>query len=214
MTRAQWIELIKRALDGGSAPVELRGRYHENEIALYIQSAINSLLNTYTTLSAQNSANQGHDLWKFDGMTKTYPLDIKFDSTRKKYYSELPVSIMPILNNSGIRMIFPIEAEECAFIPRAQTDDFLMDGLDVNLITGLIYFKVENTKVYYSGDINCNWKQVLAKLIINFTEFDDNDEVPMPEGKDFNLLEMVYKFMLAKKPMDNENDNVPIQNIQ
>jgi hypothetical protein len=211
MTKAQWIELVKRNLSGGDSPVELRGRNHEREIELYLAIAFDTILNRKNSQFQEMSAETGKDSWKWDALTKPYMLDIKTDTVRGRSYSDLPVSILSIVNNAGIRMVFPVKEESSAFLPRWQTDTFLMDGLDVNLVTGLIYYTVEGQKIYYSGDINCNWTSVMAKLVLKFNEFEDEDEVSVPEGKDAEILQLAIGLMQSKQAMDIVDDGTAMQ---
>ena len=133
------------------------------------------------------------------------------DAERKKRYSELPAQILSVIDNNGIRMIFPKHEEETVFFPRKATDDFLMSGLDVNQLGGMIYYKLEGRKVYYSGDINCDWKEVAMKLVLKFNEFNDDDEVEVPDGTDIQIMQIVLQMMLAKQPMDIVNDGTAQQ---
>jgi hypothetical protein len=211
MTKAQWIELIKRNIDGGDAPAELRGRNHEREIELYLTIAFDTILNLKQTQTQEMFADMGKDSWRYDALTKPYTLDILLDSTRNRYYSVLPVNILSITNNNGIRMITPTQDEGVAFFPRWQTDTFLMDGLDVNQMAGLIYYTLEGKKIYYSGDIDCHWKQVLAKLVLRFSEFEPTDDINVPEGKEFDIVKMTLGLLQAKLPMDIVDDSTAIQ---
>lgn len=211
MKKAQWIELIKRNIDGGDAPAELRGRNHEREIELYIAAAFDTVLNRKQSQRQEQMADTGKDSWKWDALTKPYILPIKTDTVRDRKYSELPVSILSITNNAGIRMVFPVKEEASAFFPRWQTDTFLMDGLDVNLITGLIYYTLEGNKIYYSGDMNCKWTDVMAKLVLRFNEFDSDDEIGVPEGKEGEIIQIALGLMNSKLPMDIVDDGTAMQ---
>lgn len=211
MKKAQFIELVKRSLDGGDSPAELRSRFHEREIELYIAMAFDSILNRKESQVKELQAEMGRDSWKWDALIKPYHLDIVKDTVRDRYYSELPVSVMSIVNNNGIRMVTPSKEESSAFFPRWQTDTFLMDGLDVNLMTGFIYYTLEGRRLYYSGDIDCHWETVLAKLVLRFNEFEDDDEISVPDGKEIEIFSTVLQLMQAKQPMDIINDSTAIQ---
>jgi hypothetical protein len=136
------------------------------------------------------------------------------DTVRDRRYSELPAHILSVVNNGGIRMICPVKEEQTQFFPRALTDTFLMDGLDVGQLTGMIYFNLERKNVYYSGDMDCTWENVLMKLAIKFEEFEDDDDIDIPDGKDLEIFQTVVQLMNAKRPLDNVNDNNPQQVIQ
>lgn len=183
MTKAQWRELILRNLGGGDSPSELRSRYHEREIELYLGIAFDTIMNRKLTQKQELESEMGMNAWRYDALTKTFVLDILNDTVRNRRYSVLPASVLSITNNDGIRMITPTQEESTAFLPRRIVDTFLMDGLDVGTITGLIFFSLEGNKIYYSGSMDCNWRQVLAKLALRFNEFEDNDEINLRKGR-------------------------------
>ena len=93
MTKQQLIELIRRNIVGGDSQPSLRGRFHDKEIELYIDMAIESLLNGYTSERQEMYGQLGLDAWKYDKFTKSYKLDIEFDEDTEKYFSTLPVKI-------------------------------------------------------------------------------------------------------------------------
>jgi len=117
MTKAQWIELVKRNVDGGDAPAELRGRNHEREIELYLAIAFDTILNRKQTQTQEMLAEMGKDSWRYDALTKPFFLDILKDTNRDRFYSVLPVSILSITNNNGIRMVSPAKEESSASFP-------------------------------------------------------------------------------------------------
>lgn len=211
MKKNQLIELVKRNLGGGDSPSELRGRYHEREIELYLTLAFNSFLNRNATQKAELASELGRDAWKFDALTKVYTLDILKDATRNRYYSELPIHVLSISNNDGIRMVFPTQEEKSAFIPRRQLDTFLMDGLDVNQLSGMIYYSLEGNKLWYSGDIDSCWTSVMAKLVLEFNEFDDEDDINIPDGNDMQIVQMAIQMLQQKAPADIIDDSVAQQ---
>ncbi len=211
MTKGQFIELIKRNLQGGDAPAELLSRYDPREIELYINMAFDSLINQNPSEKYNYRQELGLDNWKYDNLTKVFFVPILEDTERKKRYSELPAHILNVIDNNGIRMIFPKHEEETIFFPRKATDDFLMSGLDVGQLSGMIYYKLEGKRVYYSGDINCDWKDVAMKLALKFSEFNDEDEVEVPDGTDIQIMQIVLQMMMAKQPMDIVNDGTPQQ---
>lgn len=211
MKKNQLIELVKRNLTGGDSPSELRGRYHEREIELALQVAFGSLLNRNATEKKELADELSQDTWKYDQLTKPYVLDIQKDATRNRYYSDLPVHILSITNNAGIRMITPTQEESTAFLPRKQQDSFLMNGLDVGQLSGLIYFSLEGQRIWYSGEIDSCWTSVLAKLVLEFSEFDDEDDISIPDGKDYELIQMAVQWMNQKNPMDIVDDSTSMQ---
>jgi len=213
LSKAQWRDLVKDNLSGGSQSAELKDRWHNAIIEKYLDISFDTVLNRNKTGKENMFDEMGTDLWKYSALTKTFTLDILYDSTRKRHYSELPVNIVSITNNNGIMMVFPVEEEQSAFIPRGTNDLFLMGNLDVSTM-GLRYFTLEGKRLYYSGAINNCWKQVLAKLVLSFSEFDDDDDIDIPNGLNAEMLQMVLALMKGKLPSDIVNDDAPIQVTQ
>ena len=211
MNNAQLIELIQRNLGGGDTPPSIRGRFHPKEIELYISLAFESLFNGYPSERQEMFGQMGLDAWKYDKFTKSYKLDILQDADTDKFYSTLPVNVTSIVDNTGIRMIHPLKEETSVFFPRHQTDAFLMNGLDVNQFSDMVYYYLEGKTIWYSGSLDCNWKQVRAKLFVKFTELDDTDDISLPDGKDAQLVQLVMGMMMQKQPSDIIDDSTSIQ---
>lgn len=214
MQKQQIIELIQRAISGGDAPADLKGRFHPKEIELYVALAFEALFNGYQSDRNEMAAQMGLDAWKYDKLTKSYKLDIEFDNDTEKFYSTLPINILSIVDNTGIRLIHPLKEETTAFFPRHQTDAFLMNGLDVNQFSNMVYYYLEGKTIWYTGSLDCNWKQVRAKLVLKFSEFDDTDDISLPDGKFPILMQMVMQMMQQKNPSDLIDDTTPIQNTK
>lgn len=210
LSKAQYIDLIRDNLASDSA--ELRSRWHPRIVEKYLDIAFDSVLNKNKTVREGLMDEMGMDLWKYAALTKPFYLDFKYDEKRKRYYSELPINILSITNNNGIQMICPVEEEQSAFLPTGVNDLFLFSGLDVGQLSGLIYFTLEgNRRIYYSGDINGCWKEVLAKLVLSFSEFDDNDDIDIPNGLNAEIIQMTLMFMKGKLPEDIVDDSNAMQ---
>ena len=210
LSKSKWISLVKDFCEGGSAGQEIKSRYHPEILSTYVGLAFDALMNGSNSNKADVMVEMGWSLWTYDTITKFYTQPILFDSFRKRYYVELPVNVQTINNNEGVRMLFPTEEEQSVFLPRRQNDVFLMDGLDVNQLSGMIFYNVEGTKLMLSGDINCKWTQVSMKLAVAFNDLEDDDEISTPAGQDYQLFEMV-KRIVAKYDQDTTNEGTPNQ---
>lgn len=214
MTKAQWIALVVDNLAGGDCPDELQGRYHPEIIAKYVEIAFDTMLNRNATQKENKQDELGMDSWKYDSMTKVYFQEIKKDERRNRFYSELPVNIIDITNNGGIRMISPAKEELSAFVPRRLNDSFIMGDLDVSCQKGLITYTLESKRVYYAGDIDCNWKEVMMKLAVRFDDLDDDDDITIPNGRSGEVFDLVWTWMRKKLPEDIVNDSNALQTNQ
>jgi hypothetical protein len=214
MKKSQWIDLLIDNLAGGDCPDELQGRYHPKVIEKHLELAFDTLLNRNATQKERMQDELGMDSWKYDSMTKTYFQPILHDERRDRYYSELPVNVIDILNNSGIRMISPAKEELSAFIPRRLNDSFIMGDLETSCQNGLIFYTLEGKNLYYSGDIDCNWKEVMMKLAVRFDDMDMDDDITIPDGRSGEVFDLVWGFMRRKSPEDIVNDSTAMQTTQ
>ncbi len=215
MQKIQFIDLVIDRCSGGGTSPELKALYHSAIVEKHIENAIESLFQpNQSDLMAETGINN----WFYDFMTKAYLMKVEFDETRDKYFSNLPAAVTSINSNSAVRLIYPVHSEQSAFLPRSQTDNFLMGELDVNRFMDIVKFTVEsNLKIYYTGgtDLLCaiykRNENVYAKLAVKFSELEDTDEITIPDGKNAAIFEYVKQVMMQIKPEDIENDNVPNQ---
>lgn len=218
MNKKNLIDLTIDFLTGGALTPALKSVYHPEIVKYQLEVAFDTLLGQGDSDSVLNE--MGIPNWRYDSMTKAYLLSVEYDTLRDKYYSNLPVGVMSLNNNSGIRMIYPTKSEESAFIPRSQTDNFLMGTLDVNKFTDIVRFTYEsNNTVYYtaseSNQLLCRLhkenKSVYAKLAVKFGALEDTDEITVPDGKLGTIFQFVAEALSRKKPEDLTDDNVPNQ---
>jgi hypothetical protein len=211
-TKIQYIDLTRHVLAGGDTPSELRGTFHPRIVEKLISMAFDSLLSTGTGRQREIMDEMGANAWAYDALTKPFFVEIKKDTERNRYYSDLPVTPMSLNNNQGIRMVCPKQEEETQFMPRRTSDTFLMNGLDVGQLSGLIYYTVEGiNKVYYSGNINSCWKEVMMKIAVGFDDLEDTDIVTIPEGKDLQIFDIVRQILMNQPPQDITNDSAAEQ---
>jgi hypothetical protein len=59
--------------------------------------------------------------------------------------------------------------------------------------------------------MDCTWSDVLMKLAIKFEEFEDDDDIDIPDGKDLEIFQTVVGLINAKNPMDIVNDSTAQQ---
>jgi hypothetical protein len=59
--------------------------------------------------------------------------------------------------------------------------------------------------------MDCTWENVLMKLAIKFEEFEDDDDIDIPDGKDLEIFQTVVGLINAKNPMDIVNDSTAQQ---
>lgn len=214
MTKQQVIDLCKKFLSGGGAtPPELRMINDPRVIEKYISLAFDTFFNKSSSVKDELDDEAGRSNWRYDQMTKRFYQPILQDPISDKFYSQLPAQIMSVNNGQGIRLIAPSKEESTAFLPRKTLGTFLFDGLDVNTMDN-IFYTLEGRNVYYSGNIDCAWENVLMKLAVKFEELEDEDWINIPDGDAAQIVQTAIGFMSGKLPSDIADDNTPSQNIK
>tara|TARA_R110000868_G_scaffold104290_3_gene287247 strand:+ start:4016 stop:4660 length:645 start_codon:yes stop_codon:yes gene_type:complete len=194
-----------------SAPPEIRQVNDPRVIEKMLGLAIDTYFNSSKTYKDEKADEEGKYNWKYDQFTKAYFQPILKDERRNKLYAELPVQIFSVNNNQGVRLVCPSKEESTAFIPRRQLGTFLMDGLDVNTM-GLIYYTLEGRNIYFSGNINDCWTEVMMKLAVKFEELEGEDFINIPDGDTGQIFQFMLQIMMGKNPSDISDDNTPEQN--
>ena len=116
-------------------------------------------------------------------------------------YVTLPTSIVGLpTKTDGILSIKNFGSGDLDYFPMTMNDVMLSNGLDsdtINTYTG--YYVVGNKIRLYNHGGQGTVDLVLA---IQFYDFEDTDEVNLPAGKDFNIIEAATN-MLLNKPIIN-----------
>ena len=188
MTKTQLIELFRKSGAGGNTTPDTLGKLHPLVIEKYFELAYNTLM-----AEAHQRLRKNSDL---DSYTKSYKVDVDYDTSREKYYSVLPASI--ISGDASVRLISALKDET-----------YVVDMIDSNSVNVFLEMEVskvderpsgmlEGNKIYYvwfREDI----EQVLMKLVVPFSEFGDNDNINIPGGRDVVLFDMVLKLMKKRR---------------
>lgn len=203
MKKIEIIDVLKHNLAGGDCPQELIGKYHPEILSKHIEMAWNYLIKTV----AYREAEQLDDWGLLDAFTKTYvPVEVKFDEVRNERYSNLPVSIVDLPRNRGIRFISDIHNQSNQYLYRDNNSVDIYSNLDVSKVIPTPRYYREGDKVFYSG-LSSLIPNVLQKLIPNFSSLDDDDEVPIPSAYNKLIFDLVYQQMMNLRPEKLSNDN-------
>lgn len=145
-----------------------------------------------------------------DNFTKIYIQKVLFDNTRGKYYSLLPVPIIPLDKNAGIRSVSPLQGENNPFSSRSNNTSYLWNLLPASKISNKIYYDLEDNILFYNEiDSIITKSGVLMKLVIPFSEYDYDDEIYLPGGYNTDFINRIRQQLQGniQTPKDNKNDN-------
>lgn len=201
MTKANFIDLMRHRLSGGSMTPDLESKYHKEIISLYISSAFNEII--YSTF--RKSAN---DLDLYIQTFKNVP--VFFDSELNVKYSILPSKVIQIPGGNGVRRISPMQESSTTFKPLSDNAKSVLQRADVGEIGVETWFSNNNDRIEYYN-ISEDITKVLVKIIVPFSELEDDDEFPTPSGADTKIFNIILGMMGEMPPQDLANDNNPKQ---
>jgi len=204
MTKEVLTKLVIRFLTGGDNVADTLSKYHPAEVEKYIEMAFNSVI--YQICLNAISYN---DFGQLDAYCKSFSnVPVICDELRDEYYSILPVSIINLPKNRGIRFISPMKDQRNQFVDRENNASDIYDELEVGMMPDMITYYRENVKLFYDNRMTQELAEngVLQKLIPAYSEWSDEDELPIPGGKDMDIVRTVIE-LLSKKPNEDLSDN-------
>lgn len=205
MTKETLIELVIARLAAEVA--DKKTQYSQQEIEKYVEIVYNSVINSVCV-----SAISQQDYSALDSYIKAYKnVSVTCDTDRDEWYSTLPASIIQLPSNRGIVSISPMKDRKISFIYRRNGASEIYENLEVGLINTTPTFYVENSDIFYCSRMDSDLAEegVLMKLIVPFDEFDDDEEITLPGGKDFDIVGLVVEAILGKQKNDIQQNKRP-----
>jgi hypothetical protein len=203
MTKGQLIELFQISRAGGNMVPDLMGKLHPQVLEKYFELAYNMFCQQY-----YNELKANRNYSKLNQLTKSYMVNVNYNTDREKYYSLLPASLASIPDKDAIRQVSALVDESYAFTYMEPDAFAAFDGLEVTKLDIVPSFTREGKEIIYYYH-NTSITQVLMKLVVSFSDFTDDDDIQLPPGKDVFIFDTVMKLMepLMRTPEDVSNDN-------
>ena len=182
MQKAQFVEIIKSRLGW---------KWGDRSIALHIDVAWNQVV-------GQLFASDSHQL---DLYTKTYTVDVTNGSPRK--YALLPVGTIQYKDAAGgVRRVHTQCDEEVHFVPMRGIDFQIFKSLDAGLVaTDIIGYLPKTDRIEFF-EISDDITNVRMEVVPTFSEFDDTDDIPIPDGMAENIYGLVLQAVQGNAPTD------------
>lgn len=202
MEKGKFIELIHRqAIQNGVGIPDDDKRITLNQTELAIDNLYSDMLSMVIKKSSD-----------LDFFAKNYnSISILKDSAAKQYYSTLPISVIQLPNNAGIRLIRGQNSNH-KFIPADNEKIDIYEDMDFNKYYDHTFFLMEGmTKVRYINFdyANLNIRYVNMKVIPTFLSYAWTDDIPLPSGKLTEFTNIVAKSLFqSKKFLDTSSDGV------
>mgnify|MGYP001013040274 CR=1 FL=1 len=203
MTKQEYIDFVHEEL--GEA---LRKNIEKQSVEAAINTAYNQIVFDLVRGGVRN----------FDLCRKRFTsIAVTYDSNADVYYSDWPAAIVPHIN--GEMIVSTVQGSGIRFAPMSEQDVLLTTGLLVDLIDTTIYTIIKRERIEYYNMESLSQDEidtgssptpkistVRMDLAIEFREFATTDEVYMPMGRDYEVLELALDF-LRKEPIIDIRNN-------
>jgi len=196
MEKSKYIELIRINVFGGKETVDRLHLADPRRIELDIASALNSIF--YKTFKKDPS--------NLDRYSKPYlSVAVSYEASTQTYYSILPAKVIqyPICGD-GIWNINTMTGKDVTFSPIQMGERELLFESEFDSIDDVIGYSLSGSRVdYYNFDPIIT--AVKMDLIVDFTEWDMDEDVPIPSGQDLEVINTIRQ-MYNLKPIDKLNN--------
>jgi hypothetical protein len=196
MIKAKYIELVKQSVFSGTPTVDRLSQADPRRVELDIASALNTLF--FQTFK-KNPSN-------LDRYSKPYlNVAVSYEASTQTYYSILPAKVIqyPVCGD-GIWNINTMTGQDVTFAPIQANDKELLYGGEFDSIDDVIGYSLSGSRVnYYNFDSIIT--AVKMDLVVDFTEWGMDEDVPIPSGQDLEVLNIIRQ-MYNLKPVDKLNN--------
>lgn len=190
MTKDQFIELVRRNLQGSDAPVAVRAQYDPREIELYANMAYDDMIGLIGL-----EAKKTKDYSLLDNFGQAYKRTIQYDSDRDEKYVDLEIQVVPLGDNMGIRQVSPYKGQQDAFQYRDNNSQAVFSKLLIDVMDSTPTYYVELPRIYFDDKINQDLTTVMVKLIPPFSKLEGEGEVFVPGGANGELFGRVIEMV-------------------
>ena len=210
ITKAEIISKISDLASGGDSEPDYRSRYHPSDIEAICDEVYTNLIRS--TYNPENDE-------ELDVFGKPFlNVPVLFDEARNEFYSDLPCQVVQIPENSGIRLISPMQDQTVQICPIDNNGQFIFSKLESQMFSGVptYYYEKSGTgsgyKLFYDfrGE---NYPKLLMKLVSTFESLKYDDEVYEPSlltKRGLLTMTDIVLQRLRQQPTESmSNDNNP-----
>ena len=133
------------------------------------------------------------DLSNLDLYAKVYTVDVV--STSPRPYSVLPVAILQTIDPAnGVRHGYPLEEDGTFYVPIRGIDFNLLPDSDASKVDKACgyYVKTDKVEFYHIGE---DVKQLRMEIVPQFSDYDDDDDIPIPSGYAEQFFALIVQSM-------------------
>lgn len=197
-TKREFTELVIEGLTGG-APTDAR-KYHPVVVAKFIDTAVNSIIANDIVKELSEGSNMIDPGW----IKVINNIRIKYDDIRGQCYFKFPKNVMYMSDNKGVREIgWNYQDGSPTFRIMDPSSYQVISNLEVSkLDNGVFWALIEGERVYFPNMPKVyatDKRKVMAKVVCSFSAYDMDDEVPIPEERIVEVMDLVFKLMVGFK---------------
>lgn len=142
----------------------------------------------------------------YDFLIKEYQNQtVSYDSTKEVHYIDLPAAVVGLpTKEEGVIHINTATGADLDYYPMTIDDLEYSGGLDSSVVeTHTGYMVVGNRIEFYN--FNSAITKLNLDLAISFDDFDMTDDIVMPGGKDYDIVQAAINMLLQKRPMEKSD---------
>jgi hypothetical protein len=201
-------QVIRALLKNTLAQIDKTSKYHDTYIDHLIEQCVNSV---YYQVYAQSPRALGQ-------YTKRYTTQaIASGGTANRYYHTLTVSLVPMPDKrGGVRSIVSSVDTDVYFVPVTDQELMLMDEAQADGLTTatpiVVYYIVRPDLIEFKNmTATIGAGTLTLDLLVCFTDLADTDEVPLPLGKNVEVIKMALEILGVVPPKDLLDNNSDVK---
>jgi hypothetical protein len=202
MRKIELIDLVISNLSGGEKTTDQSGKFHRRTVERYIEQALNNLLGDLCLVAKKTG-----DYSFLEPHVRPFNnVKVEHDENRDEYYCFIPSPYVSLPGQLGIFEVRPMKDRGKVFHYQQNGSNSVFDELEVNTQGFVDGFYIENNRLFFDS-VNEPCK-VLVKIIVPFSRLNDEDQVPGPYAKEYNLFDAVRQQMgLPAQTKEDLNTN-------
>jgi hypothetical protein len=210
MTKGEMIELVYLYLAGGQINADLNIK--REDISAMLAPAVNLVVLQESRMRRQESM-QGAT-WESTStgvdadFIGTFYLDVLFDTQRNLYYINPKIRVVPLPFNRGIDTIAAMQGDLPFVKMKGQFEDANLNGILRNQVR-YWFERIDTEQRIFFKNIPTSIDKVILKAVVSANDLKDDDEVPLPSGKEYEVLQLLQQWFSGEKqfPEDLRNNN-------
>jgi len=197
-TKREFTDLVIEGLNGGAAPD--KRKYHPVVVAKFIDTAVNSIIARDIVEELTEGMNMLDPGW----IKVINNIRIKYDEVRGQCYFKFSKNVMYMKDNKGVREIsWNYQDGSPTFRILDPSSYQVISNLECSQVPdGVFLALIEGEKVYFPNMPKIyaiEKRKVMAKVVCSFSAYDMDDEVPLPEERIVEVMDLVFKLMTGFK---------------